>query len=281
MRRGRSSARRRRPPPRTELAALMVGRNVQLKVDKEPAKPGEVVLDVQDLTVADETGRLWVNECRSRSARARSSAWRACRATARPSCARRCSGCGPRVRAHPAGRPRPHPQHAPAAAARGRRLHPRGPAGRRPGRRLLGRRQPRPGQLRPAAVRLRHQPAPGRHRQQRGRHGWRSSTSAPSPRETPVGTLSGGNQQKVILARELGREHKVLVASQPTRGLDVARSSSCTAASCGSATTAWPCSSSRPSWTRSTRWRTGSRSCTRAGSPASGRPRCRWRNWAC
>jgi len=36
-----------------------------------------------------------------------------------------------------------------------------------------------------------------------------------------VGTLSGGNQQKVILARELGREHKVLVASQPTRGLDV------------------------------------------------------------
>jgi general nucleoside transport system ATP-binding protein len=38
---------------------------------------------------------------------------------------------------------------------------------------------------------------------------------------TPVSTLSGGNQQKVILARELGREHKVLIASQPTRGLDV------------------------------------------------------------
>ena len=39
--------------------------------------------------------------------------------------------------------------------------------------------------------------------------------------QAPVGTLSGGNQQKVILARELAREHKVLVASQPTRGLDV------------------------------------------------------------
>jgi simple sugar transport system ATP-binding protein len=37
----------------------------------------------------------------------------------------------------------------------------------------------------------------------------------------PAGSLSGGNQQKVILARELGREHKVLIASQPTRGLDV------------------------------------------------------------
>jgi ABC-type uncharacterized transport system ATPase subunit len=38
---------------------------------------------------------------------------------------------------------------------------------------------------------------------------------------TPAGTLSGGNQQKIILAREIGREHKVLIASQPTRGLDV------------------------------------------------------------
>ena len=39
--------------------------------------------------------------------------------------------------------------------------------------------------------------------------------------QAPVGTLSGGNQQKVILARELAQEHKVLIASQPTRGLDV------------------------------------------------------------
>ena len=36
-----------------------------------------------------------------------------------------------------------------------------------------------------------------------------------------VSTLSGGNKQKVVIARELSRSIKVLVASQPTRGLDV------------------------------------------------------------
>lgn len=36
-----------------------------------------------------------------------------------------------------------------------------------------------------------------------------------------VSTLSGGNKQKVVIARELSRRIKVLVASQPTRGLDV------------------------------------------------------------
>ena len=39
--------------------------------------------------------------------------------------------------------------------------------------------------------------------------------------ETKAGSLSGGNQQKVIVARELSRPISFLVASQPTRGLDV------------------------------------------------------------
>ncbi len=38
---------------------------------------------------------------------------------------------------------------------------------------------------------------------------------------TPAGKLSGGNAQKMILARELARQPKVLIAAQPTRGLDV------------------------------------------------------------
>jgi ABC-type uncharacterized transport system ATPase subunit len=39
--------------------------------------------------------------------------------------------------------------------------------------------------------------------------------------ETPAGTLSGGNQQKVIVAREFSRPLKLLIAAQPTRGVDV------------------------------------------------------------
>ena len=39
--------------------------------------------------------------------------------------------------------------------------------------------------------------------------------------DTDVGSLSGGNQQKVIVAREFGREVKLAISSQPTRGLDV------------------------------------------------------------
>ena len=38
---------------------------------------------------------------------------------------------------------------------------------------------------------------------------------------TPAGSLSGGNQQKVIVAREFSRPLKLLIAAQPTRGVDV------------------------------------------------------------
>jgi len=38
---------------------------------------------------------------------------------------------------------------------------------------------------------------------------------------TRAAALSGGNQQKVVIAREVARDPSVLVAAQPTRGLDV------------------------------------------------------------
>ncbi len=42
--------------------------------------------------------------------------------------------------------------------------------------------------------------------------------------DTPLKNLSGGNIQKLILARELSRRPEVLIASQPTRGVDIGAS---------------------------------------------------------
>src|SRR5207248_3262089 len=39
--------------------------------------------------------------------------------------------------------------------------------------------------------------------------------------QSRAAALSGGNQQKVVIAREVGRNPRVLLAAQPTRGLDV------------------------------------------------------------
>ena len=43
----------------------------------------------------------------------------------------------------------------------------------------------------------------------------------PTDAMLPARALSGGNQQKIVIAREMAREFKVLLASQPTRGVDV------------------------------------------------------------
>jgi simple sugar transport system ATP-binding protein len=43
----------------------------------------------------------------------------------------------------------------------------------------------------------------------------------PADERAPARALSGGNQQKIVVGRELGRDPAVLVAAQPTRGVDV------------------------------------------------------------
>ena len=48
----------------------------------------------------------------------------------------------------------------------------------------------------------------------------RLSIKAPEPGE-PVGTLSGGNQQKVVIAKWLMTTPRIILLSDPTRGIDV------------------------------------------------------------
>ena len=78
--------------------------------------------------------------------------------------------------------------------------------------------------------------------------------------------LSGGNQQKVVAAREIARDPKVLIAAQPTRGLDVGAIEYLHRRLVESATRAARSCSSRSSWTRCCRSPTASSSSTRARS---------------
>ena len=54
-----------------------------------------------------------------------------------------------------------------------------------------------------------------------GERWWKSMTCAHPVLHTPASNLSGGNKQKVIVAREFSRPTKLLIAAQPTRGIDV------------------------------------------------------------
>jgi general nucleoside transport system ATP-binding protein len=212
-----------RPPSATEdeLAALMVGRNVQLRVSKQQAKPGEVVLDVSGLTVADETGRVWVNGM-SFTVRAGeilgvagvqgNGQTELCEALMglRPTVAGQISLNGQDLtHATPAQRLRAGIAYVPEDRQEDGLIGDFSVADNMV---LDAYNQP------PFASGIRlNLDAIASNAAERVRE---FDVRTPSP-QAAVGTLSGGNQQKVILARELAREHKVLIASQPTRGLDV------------------------------------------------------------
>ena len=69
--------------------------------------------------------------------------------------------------------------------------------------------------------------------------------------KTVARELSGGNVQKLLLARELSGHAKVLIAASPTRGLDVAATESVRRLLTGRRSRAWVCCSSARTWTRS------------------------------
>ena len=211
------------PPSATEdeLAAMMVGRNVQLKVSKEPAKPGAVVLDVEGLTVTDETGRAWVNDMSFQVRAGEILGMAGVQGNGQTELTEALLGLRPIMAGH--------------VRLNGRDLTRSTPRQRlRAGIAYIPEDRQEDGLVRDFSVAdnmvldVYDRPpfasgvnlnlgAIAANAAERVQEFDVRTTSA----QVPVGTLSGGNQQKVILARELGREHKVLVASQPTRGLDV------------------------------------------------------------
>jgi general nucleoside transport system ATP-binding protein len=212
-----------RPPGTTEdeLASLMVGRDVQLRVSKEAAKPGEVVLDVADLTVTDETGRVWVNGVSFQVRAGEILGMAGVQGNGQTELCEALMGLRPTASGQLTLNGRDLTQATPRQRLRAGFAYV--PEDRQEDG-LVGDFSVADNMVldtydRPpyaSGIRL-NLDAIASNAAERVKEFDVRTTSV----DTPVGTLSGGNQQKVILARELGREHKVLVASQPTRGLDV------------------------------------------------------------
>jgi general nucleoside transport system ATP-binding protein len=220
LRRGRVVAER---PPTTsdaELAALMVGRAVQLRVSKETAKPAGVVLDVRDLSVPAEHGGLAVDsisfdvrsgEILGIAGVQGNGQTELCEALMglRPSTGsvlladKDLAGASThdRLRAGIGYIPEDRQEDGlvgafPVADNLVLDVYDQPPYAHRIAM--------KPDAVRQAAVQLVKA----------------YDVRTPSVL-TSAGTLSGGNQQKVVVARELSRPNKLLLASQPTRGLDV------------------------------------------------------------
>jgi general nucleoside transport system ATP-binding protein len=211
-----------RPPATSgaELASLMVGRSVQLRVSKEPARPAEVVLDVQDLSVHGERGEHSVRGVSFQVRAGEILGVAGVQGNGQTELCEALMGLRPSTGSvHLDGTDLSH------ASTRDRL---RAGIGYIPEDRsedgLVGDFSvadnlvldvyDRPPYASGIALNL----AAIRDSAVRRVEEYDVRTTSVL---TPAGTLSGGNQQKVVVAREMGRDVKTLLASQPTRGLDV------------------------------------------------------------
>lgn len=203
------------------LASMMVGRDVVLSVEKGPSRPEDVVLDVQNLTIEDDRGVGVVRDISFRVHGGEVLGIAGVQGNGQTQLAEVLTGLRrPQSgqvlldgKEMPFGKPRFLFEHGLAHIPEDRQKHglvlPYSIADnlvlstyyRRPFSSGMQRRE-RP--VLEQALRLVEE----------------FDVRAPGPL-TPTSNLSGGNQQKVIVARELSRDIRLLVANQPTRGLDV------------------------------------------------------------
>jgi simple sugar transport system ATP-binding protein len=213
-----------RPPTATdeELAALMVGRQVVLQVSKSPAAPGEVVLQVQDLHVPDDRGQDAVAGVSFEVRAGEILGVAGVQGNGQTELCEALMGL--------------RPSSAGTVRLSGRDITTATPRQRiRDGIGYVPEDRQADGMIASFSV-ADNMVLDVYDRPPYARHGIALDLAATRANatervaqfdvrttsvDTPAGTLSGGNQQKVILARELGRELHMLLASQPTRGLDV------------------------------------------------------------
>ncbi len=203
-----------------ELASLMVGRSVELQVQKAPARPGDVVLDVAGLTVLDDRAQVAVNDVSFQVRGGEILGVAGVQGNGQTELCEALMGLRPAGGSvHLSGDDLTHatPRH---------RL--RAGVGYIPEDRqedglvsdfsvadnLILDVYDRPPFASGLALNLDAIRAAAVSRV--AEYDVRTTSTS-----TPAGTLSGGNQQKVIVAREIGRDLRLLIASQPTRGLDV------------------------------------------------------------
>jgi general nucleoside transport system ATP-binding protein len=204
-----------------QLAEMMVGREVSLIVDKETAKPGDAVLQVEGLAVADDRGSIVVDDC---SFEVRAGEILGIAGVAGNGQAELIEALtGLRVARSGSVRLRGKEvtNHSPRDLAR------RGLAYIPGDRQRYGLVLSYPIEHNLVLNEYYMPPFSNRGLLDFGairRHAEelipQYDIRTPSP-AVPVGTLSGGNQQKVIVAREFSGDTTLLIADQPTRGLDV------------------------------------------------------------
>ena len=204
-----------------QLAAMMVGRSVELVVHKEPARPGEAVLEIAGLRVVDDRGVTVVDDVSLDVRAGEIVAVAGVQGNGQTELAEAVTG----MRAVAAGTIRVGGRDLSHATPR--RAIEAGVANVPEDRQsdglvlslsiadnLVLNQYDRAPYARHGARRLARVRADGERKLAE------FDIRAPSA-AVAVGTLSGGNQQKVVVARELSRPVKLLVCSQPTRGLDV------------------------------------------------------------
>jgi len=205
----------------TELASMMVGRAVQLGVEKEEAAPGDVAFEIQDLTAFDAAGHLAVDELSLQVRRGEILAVAGVQGNGQTELAGAILGT-----ADPT---------AGSVRLDGTDLTDRSVKQRlRAGLGFIPEDRSVHGMIGEFSIAenlvldLYDTPpfASGMSmKQQTIRENAQQRASEFDIRllsvDDPITTLSGGNQQKVVVAREFSRDLRLLVASQPTRGLDV------------------------------------------------------------